>query len=137
MAKDRKFFEVKKEGRTRMVFLVGDYAIKVPYVKCWMGFLWGCISNITEWDEHERASQRQKKFLCPLLWTSPWHIVNVFRRCSPLPPKAQERFRRRWWLKKKCLDYPCEGKVDCFGISPEGRLVVVDYGQSYRDVRKI
>lgn len=61
-----KFFEVHS-GTTRMVFLIGKYAFKIPVLNSWRGFLNGLLCN---------SNERNIWHLCPdyflpVLWSLP------------------------------------------------------------------
>lgn len=112
-------------GVTRIVILIGPYAIKIPRLNYgWRMLLWGLIGNISE----KTFSDTKWKELCPVLLSFPGGFLNVMRRAEPVPYKLT---KKAMWAFREGCDYmvPAELKQDSFGIL-DGKLVVVDYGDT-------
>jgi len=110
-------------GTTRMVFLVGDYAIKVPSLAEYRLFLCGLLANLqeasfskTQWDE-----------LCPVILSVPLGLMVVMKRCIPLTREQFFSLDYGKFVHKEDYQVPVENKLDSFGIL-DGRIVAVDYG---------
>lgn len=67
-------------GTTRTVFLIGKYAIKVPYLKSYFGFVKGIIANILERDN----SKHCPNYFLPVLWSLPLGLLVVMPRVRPI-----------------------------------------------------
>lgn len=123
------FWVEKKQGTTRTVFLVGQYAIKVPVVAKWRLFLMGLLANIQE----QQFSILKLPELCPVLWAMPGGWFLVMRRARPLVQQDFDLLDYAEWIKagkdlpKGEWIIPVENKPDSFGIL-DGRIVAVDYG---------
>lgn len=113
-----------KQGSTRNVILVGDWALKFPRMCEWRLFLRGLLANI---QESQFFGFRFSNVLCPVLWAIPGGFLLCMRRAEPLRRDVWERMDIERWLKEQQLSGICEGKLDCFGIV-NGQTVVVDYG---------
>lgn len=111
-------------GTTRVVLLVGRWAVKLPRVSRAGGRLWtlarGVQANLSE---REQASVPG---VCPVRW-SLLGVVNVYRRCDPVRGELSEA---DW----SSIGYP--GPVDRrphnLGVL-DGRLVLIDYDTSWSD----
>lgn len=108
-------------GTTRVVFLVGRWAVKVPRVKWgWRGFLRGSLANLSEqeWSRYEPSPPT-----CPpnpVLRAAPWGLANVYRRATPYTDDFdRDRDRPLFGIfgDAKAINL---GWVD-------GRLVLLDY----------
>ena len=59
--------KINQSGVTRIVFLIGKYAIKMPRVKYgWRHFIQGVYSNLSE---HECWNVSKSEWLCPVLFS--------------------------------------------------------------------
>lgn len=111
-------------GCTRLVLLLGPWAIKVPnFLYGWRAFLNGLMGNMQEvtlsgcgWPE-----------LCPVLWRVLGGFLIVMRRARILTDGEFVAFDAAAFCE--CGDYvvPAEPKSDSFGWL-DGRIVAVDYG---------
>jgi hypothetical protein len=110
------------QGASRMVLLVGPYALKFPTVKRWELFLHGLLSNMQE----AKFSATNWPELCPVLFALPGGLLVVMPRCTTLSEKLT---REEYQAFTDRPDYviPAENKADSFGYM-NGRLVAVDYG---------
>jgi hypothetical protein len=108
-----------RHGIMRTVFLVGDWAIKVPRPRWWAMFLRGFLANIHEgfyW-----ANTRDAR-LCPVVWVAPAGLAIVMRRAEPWPESVP--------LPAGFGDVSFDVKEDNLGVL-DGRPVMVDYGEFY------
>ena len=125
-------------GVTRIVLLVGPFAIKIPRINYgWQNFLRGLLCNMQErafaavgWDE-----------LCPIHFSIPGGWMIVMARAEPIPEDVWQDFDYeqfsgfRSWSEQRVVAghycnrryVPVENKIDSFGIYA-GRIVAVDYG---------
>lgn len=112
-------------GATRAVFLVGRWALKVPFAWSWMHFLLGLVANIQE----VTFSKAQWPELCPVLWWLPGGWLVVMRRAAPLSDDQWAAFEPtiEEWMNKGDYYVPSEPKRDSYGML-EGRVVAIDYG---------
>lgn len=114
-------------GITRTVFLIGNYAIKVPCGRYGLAkWLRGRIANLQEreWSQAQKAGV--VRGLCPVLLSDPFGFFVIMPRVRTLPrdlsPDGYEMLVDRG-------DYriPAENKADSFGIL-KGAIVAIDYG---------
>lgn len=107
-----------KRGSTRIVILVGKYAVKIPNIVEWKLFLNGLLGNM-----RERAYWRFQTFpkLCPIVFSIPGGFINIMKRATPL---SIEEFNDLNWVLFDRI--PCERKLSSYGLL-EGKIVVVDY----------
>lgn len=107
-----------KHGTSRLVLLIGPYAVKIPHPQRWHGFLYGLIANSNE----AKLGRLGEPGLCPVLFSVRGGWLVVMPRCEPLG-KAQ-------FEALPCAP-PARGAVehkrDSFGLF-RGRVVAVDYG---------
>lgn len=116
------------KGATRVVFLVGNYAIKIPRLCSWKHFLQGLLANMQERTFAKTGCLK----LCPIPFSLPGGWLVVMRRARPL---SDDQYRVLWeeldsWLVdtgKRAMVIPAEKKQDSFGWI-DGILVAVDYG---------
>ncbi len=112
-------------GVTRLVFLVGDYAIKVPKPVIWNHFLRGLIANMEEkliWyivNIPETLISDTKEFLCPIVWASWGGWIIIMKRTEPVDPETWQPITL---LEKVCRDH----KPQNYGML-DGRMVMIDY----------
>ena len=116
------------KGATRWVFLVGPWAIKVPYVKYgryentgFRSFLYGLLAN----DQEARFSKLSPK-LCPVVFHHPFGLLLVMKRTKPLPVELTEE-EYQAFINEADAVLPVENKPDSFGLL-DGKIVAVDYG---------
>ena len=112
-----------KYGTTRIVFLVGDYAIKVPAMTEWRLFLLGLLANMQEalW------SKTGWPELCPVVWAIPGGFLLVMRRARAMTRDEFNTIDLNKWVQRQGYIVPAETKMDSFGYL-HGSLVAVDYG---------
>jgi len=108
-----------KRGANRIVWLVGNWALKLPRLQSWRGFLFALINNQTE-------VERQGPGYCPVVFWIPGGWLTVQRRAEPLTRLEWELFDSSRFIRAYGLQgvetKPCSfGKVD-------GQIVAVDYG---------
>jgi hypothetical protein len=99
-------------GITREVFLMRNYAIKIPSFRSWSLFLSGLLANMQEatWSGYDSR-------LCPVLRYIPGGFVVVMPRCDAVADVNYADFD----------GLPCDFKDENFGIY-NGRTVLIDYG---------
>jgi hypothetical protein len=118
-------FKIITRGVTRLVFLVGNYAIKIPKPVIWNHFLRGLIANMEErliWmivNIPETAITHTKDYLCPVVWASWGGWILIMKRTEPVDPQSWEPIKE---LEVVCRDH----KPDNYGML-DGRLVMIDY----------
>lgn len=112
-----------KYGSTRIVLLIGQYAIKVPTVVEWRLFLLGLLANLQE----VKFSRTQWPKLCPVVFSVPLGILLVMRRATPLSRQEFDDFDFDAFVETDEYVVPVENKLDSFGWL-NGRIVAVDYG---------
>lgn len=76
---------MNRRGISRTVFLVGDYAIKIPamrrYGKGVAGVLWSVSRGIQANLSEAQWSSGSGDGVAPVMW-SLWGVVNVYPRCE-------------------------------------------------------
>lgn len=111
-----------KQGATRYVFLIRQYAIKIPRCSAWKLFLHGLLANMQECLFAKAGWQE----LCPVLWSLPGGFLLVMPRCEPITaPLTKDEYLAL--VEHPDYTVPAEHKQDSFGIY-QGRLVAIDYG---------
>lgn len=118
-------------GSSRIVLLVGQYAVKLPRVSSLYRVAQGVRCNRAE---VEAWTQRIYPNLCPLLWSSPGSLVVVMPRARIMSDSEFDAwFESDEWPHFVDQDTPCELKSADAGFLPDGRRVMVDYGvEGYR-----
>lgn len=127
----KKFFEVH-HGTTRTVFLIGKYAIKIPLIKKYKGFLKGLVCNLTE----RNISTLCPNYFLPVLWSDPLGLFVIM-------PRAKVVKIDSWFLHAFMVDlfhqnndeemealnarYYCEYNPANIGLY-KGRPFCIDYG---------
>lgn len=132
---------VCRAGVTRIVILIGPWAIKLPrFGYGWALGLRGLLCNM---QERDFASTGWPE-LCPVLWSGWGGWVLVMRRARELTETEWERFDYDAFVRRHESDWdidvgsleqiyradgyvPVECKADSFGIL-DGRIVALDYG---------
>lgn len=80
-----------KHGCTRTVFLIGNYAIKIPSTYSWIHFLQGLIHNLNElkyWKWSLSGNFIDSRFLCPIIFYIPGGWLLVMKRCQSVSEKS-------------------------------------------------
>lgn len=121
---------VNRQGCTRVVFLIGEYAIKIPTIYSWEMFLHGLLANCKErwWAKHSRGMN--EPMLPPIVWVCPGGWMSIQRRVRPIRHRglfyielyhaiAKSKVPDRFWLS--------DLKPENFGWY-QGRLVKIDLG---------
>lgn len=122
-----------KHGSTRIVFLIRNWAIKIPSLVEWRLFLHGLLANMQE-----------KTFsvypeVCPIIFSIRGGFLNIAKRARELTdlefeqeilPKCErdDDFANRIYFvntEDYCLSV--EGKASSFGWL-DNKIVVIDYG---------
>lgn len=119
--------KINTQGCTRIVILTKRYAIKIPRITTWEGFLLGCLGNLNE----SRWKDVPKNFfLCPILYANRFGLINIMPRCSPIKNTGLYFTE----LERICVLSPCDrefylsdAKPENFGIY-QGQMVKLDYG---------
>lgn len=119
--------QVVRTGATRIVFLVGTYAVKIPNVcNGWKLFLLGLLANMQE----ATFSSMGWRTLCPVLWSLPGGWLVVMPRVRVMTREEFDTWDYEAWAAREAADMPNE----FLDVKPEnfgwwrGRLVVLDYG---------
>lgn len=110
-------------GTSRIVLLIGNYAVKVPSFVEWRLFLLGLLANMQE----RRFSEHGWEELCPVLWSIYGGFMIVMRRAEPLTREQFDSFDAEAWLERDDYVVPAEPKMDSFGWL-DGKIVAIDYG---------
>lgn len=110
-----------KQGMTRIVFLVGDKAYKIPnFTKGWKLFLYGFLSNMQEVEYSGRSSA-----FCPVLFSLPFGLLVVMPRVEPILEIHDAVYKA---IISDVGDYPrIQKEPTSFGLLDRS-LVIVDYG---------
>lgn len=119
-------FKVVNTGSTRLVLLIGGYAIKIPRgddnsFGIFLGILRGWIGNRTE---YMYTKYNIYSFTNPILFSFLFSLVVVQKRT--------ELITREEFFSLERDDYPFGGfewKLDSFG-KIDNKIVVIDYGSN-------
>lgn len=116
-----------RKGTTRLVFLLGKYAIKIPnFTYSWQNFLTGCLANCNERTFCKQYKGMLEYNLVAKTYFSSWFgLINIQERLEPLhyemydPDGAVREF-----FKGICSDI----KSSNFGFRAGSKsLVCLDY----------
>lgn len=110
-------------GTTRTVFLVWNWAVKVPSFTEWRLFLLGLLANMQE----RRFSDMGRPEMCPVLWSLPGGWISIMRRARPMTRMEFFQFDTEEWVKREDYMVPVEHKMSSFGWLGD-QVVAVDYG---------
>lgn len=69
-----------REGMTRLVILIGPYAVKVPWAPEWRLFLLGMVGNLAE----ARWKDLNHPGLCKVYYTSSTGLFAIYERLRPV-----------------------------------------------------
>ena len=72
--------EINRNGYTRTVILTKSFAIKIPTLKNWRGFLEGLVSNINE----TKFSKLGNRHLCPVVFGTKCGLIVVMKRAKKI-----------------------------------------------------
>lgn len=119
----RKRIRICRNGRTRVVILVGTIAIKLPKLNNWLQFLSGLSANCREYSRWE-INKSANPPLCPVLFSSWGGFLNVMRRVD------RTVYDSEWAdLDIKSLNpYTYNDDIPENVGYLDGRLVMIDYG---------
>ena len=114
-----------KYGTTRIVFIVRDYAIKIPNFKIWKLFLLGLLGNM---QEVTFTSLRSNK-LCPVIFNIPGGFMNIMPKVKELSREEFFNFNYEQFCENDdaYIKNIVENKLDSFGWY-KGSIVAIDYG---------
>lgn len=116
--------EINRTGCTRIVFLVGDFAIKVPnFMDGWKLFLNGLLANMQE----RVFGETKWPKLCPVLFSIAGGWMVVMRRVREMTSEEFLVFDSKSWADAGDYLVPCEHKANSFGWL-KGEVVCLDYG---------
>lgn len=123
---------IKTNGANRIVFLVKDYAIKIPKPNTWYSFLKGLISNINEKNVYRYNSGNYENgrshLLCPVLWCSWGGWVLIMKRAKLLTEK--EWIGDNNTIEEHIKYFAGDDTISNYGLI-NGRLVKIDYADIY------
>jgi hypothetical protein len=121
------YFRFRRDGRTRLVFVVGPVALKFARGPR------GRRSNLFEADLYTRVSERRRAMLCPILWSAPYGILLVSRAACPISEEETNNLKKTngfpewdWEPDSPDNNGPFEHKASDWGRL-DGRLVSLDY----------
>jgi hypothetical protein len=113
-------------GCTRIVFLIGNYAVKIPNFRYeWKHFLCGLLSNL---NERAFAKMEWPQF-CPVVFSFPGGWLLVMRRARQMTREEFDSFDPQAFCEQSDYVVPAEHKPESFGWL-NGRVVAIDYGES-------
>jgi hypothetical protein len=110
------------QGETRIVWIVGNYAIKCPnFLKGYRQFLYGLISNTQEVEY-----QTKSKYLMPIVFRIPLNLLIVMPKAEILTENlVKEKFDN---IVGTLNGYPrVDHKPESFGIW-KNKIYIIDYG---------
>lgn len=123
------FFAIRTTGETRIVFLVGRYALKVARGKL------GRRCNALEAHLWNWVGPARRQILCPVLWSPRGGLLNVAPRAVPISEEEADSLRATFgfpdwdYMPPDDLECPFEPKASDWGRI-DGRLVALDYSVS-------
>ena len=110
-------------GTTRVVFLINQFAIKIPTIVEFRLFLCGLLANMQE----VQFSKTKWEELCSVVFYLPFGLMVIMKRATPLTREQYDSFDIDEFREKPNYVVPVENKMDSFGIL-DGKIVAVDYG---------
>ncbi len=115
-----------KQGTTRIVLLIGNYAIKFPKFWNYKLFLKGLLANI---DENFWWKYSDKEKLCDVYFCSPFGLFIIMKRGVELSELEYNKER----FEQDFKHLPLDNKIENFGIIKREctrRVVLIDYANS-------
>ncbi len=112
-----------RKGTTRVVFLVGKYAIKFPRVSSWKMFLRGILANLDEKLWYNNSPDEWRLKMCPAIMCIGGFVL-VSKRCEPISANAYDLLDIEYYKP-----IPMDNKISNFGWY-QNRVVLVDYADS-------
>lgn len=106
-------------GSSRIVLLVGCYALKLPRFTEWRLFLRGLLANMQE----AMFGRSGMAGFCPVLFALPGGFLVVMPRCEPLEYEIDYAA----FCDRGDYRIPAEYKSESFGLL-DGEVVAIDYG---------
>lgn len=109
-------------GQTRLVFVIGQIAIKIPnFLKGYRQFLYGIISN-----HQENFYSGSSKYLLPVLFSFPGSCIIIMPKCVLFTKVPNLKLFHK--ITTNLGDYPkVDYKAESFGTW-KGKMYVIDYG---------
>jgi len=135
---------VDRRGAYRAVLLIERFAIKVPYIRwewCRERSQWSELlksasralkMNINERDIYKKASLGIQKLLAKSFLVGPFGLFIVMEKCEVLSEEEFKDFQISDMIIFDDLELPylSDIKAENLGWTEDGRLVVLDYGDS-------
>lgn len=125
---NRPFFQYCRQGVTRRVLLVGNYAIKVPNAQEWRTFIYGITANMIE----RKFSEMDEPRLAKIHYANRFGFLLIMERLHPLTDAQWDEFNYKAFCDQ--TDWHMEGitedKRDGLGSTPDGQIKFVDYGSN-------
>ena len=119
-------------GASRLAFLIGRIAIKVPCIKHVSVLTrWGQVRQGRNCNLAEHAAWVEQKFphLCPILWADRFGWIVVMKRAAPMSAaEFDDWFHSSDWPHVPFEPVPYELSEKDAGCLPCGRQVMIDYG---------
>lgn len=120
-------FQYIKWGMTRQVFLVGNYAFKIPTFRGWNLFTKGLLDNMNEgtWKEFNSPD------LAKIHYSNKFGMLNIMERIRPVKNESLYRLNLTELLVRSSLANEfimSDAKSDNFGFTRENNFVKCDYG---------
>lgn len=112
-----------KSGSSRYVFIIGNFAIKIPSFYNWKCFLKGLLANIQE-VEFSKCKE-YKNVLCPILFYIPFGLLLIMPKVRVLYNDELSTGTLFNFIIDNKL--PVEPKFDSFGYL-NNKLIAIDYG---------
>lgn len=118
--------ESMKKGTTRVVYLIGGYAIKIPRINRWKSFLRGILANMDErmWYKHSPVDWKNK--MCPSLLCLFGGFILICKRATPI---TQTIWDNGTIKKEDFYPIPMDYKAINFGWY-KSEIVLIDYAGS-------
>lgn len=141
----------RRYGICRTVVLTRRYAIKIPRLRRYRdsrtgavlgdgsrGLLWrvarGVLANQAEAEWWRHGGERTRSCLCPVLRSWLGGLVNVYPRCAPYEVDTETElrmFRREFRPVPDLEPQPGDNKSENYGVTPDGRVVLLDYDMNW------
>lgn len=119
--------KISLKGCTRIVILIGNYAIKIPNFKVsHLHFLYGCYSNYSERSQYKNIKKnKNNKFsnlIAPSIFCTWFGLIQIQKRCIELERHLTEEEKEIF--KDICFDI----KKENFGYY-KNNLVCFDFAK--------
>ena len=113
------------KGSSRWVFVIGNFALKIPSLKSWRRFLYGLLANMQELEFNTMKEAQDK--LCPIKFYFPLGFLVIMPKVRVLKDGELTMLQLQEFCINKTYVIPAEHKCDSFGYL-NGKLVAIDYG---------